>query len=251
MADKLAFTKMQAFGNDFVIFDFRKTQPHNFTKSELIVITDRNFGIGCDQLITMHPCSKPDDEKGTNVMIKVYNGDGSEALNCGNGVRCIVGYISRETVKPIVRVQIGNKMMVGKADKNKDFAKVNMGIPVVNDNIVEIGNKHKITVVQNFEGMELKPDDEFNMHYIQVRSKNEVYMRSVEKGTGETLSCGSGTCAVAAYCITKGLTVSPMRVMSRGSDIMDTVAEVAWEGPGKQMLLAGNYSFVFNGEVEV
>ncbi len=251
MLHKYSFTKMQAFGNDFAIFDFRNVEEHKFTRSEIIIVTDRNYGIGCDQLITLHKSTRPDDEKGTNVLIKIYNGDGTEALNCGNGIRCIVGYISRETVKPIVRVQIGNKIMVGKADKKKEIAKVNMGIPIITNDIVEIGNRHKIVVVDNFDQIDTTTNDSFNVHYVQVRSTNEVFMRSIEIGTGETLSCGSGSCAVAAYCIKNNLTTSPMKVISRGSDIMDTAANVAWEGEGKPMLLSGNYSFVYTGEIEL
>ena len=251
MPKKYSFTKMQAFGNDFVIFDFRNGEEHTFTKSEIIITTDRNYGIGCDQLITIHKSTRADDEKGTNVVIHVYNGDGTEAMNCGNGIRCVVGYISQETNKPIIRVQIGNKIMVGKANKENGTAKVNMGVPIVNGDIVDIGNKHKIIIVDNFSDIDTATNDEMNIHYVQIRDKNEVFMRSIERGTGETLSCGSGTCAVAAYCIKNGLTTSPMKVISRGSDIMDTHANVAWEGEGKQMLLSGNYSFVYTGEIEL
>ena len=76
-------------------------------------------------------------------------------------------------------------------------------------------------------------------------------MRTIERGSGETLSCGSGTCAVAAYCITNNLVDKNVKVVSRGSDIMDTAAEVSWDGAGKSMLLGGNYSFVFSGEIEI
>ena len=245
------FTKMQAFGNDFAIFDFRNQPNDKFTRSEVIILTDKNYGIGCDQLIVIRKSSKPDDEKGVNVAIEVYNGDGTEALNCGNGVRCIVGYIARETEKPIIRVQIGDRTMVGKADKSKEYAKVNMGIPNISEDIVEIGNKHRVVKVDNFGNIDTQPDNEYNIQYFQVRTKKEVFMRSIEIGTGETLSCGSGTCAVAAYCIKNGITTSPMKIISRGSDIVDSYAEVAWEGEGKPMLLAGKYSFVFTGEVSI
>jgi diaminopimelate epimerase len=76
-------------------------------------------------------------------------------------------------------------------------------------------------------------------------------MRTIERGVGETMSCGSGTCAVAGYCIKNNLTDKVMKVTSRGSDIMDTSAEISWDGEGKPMLLGGNYSFVFTGEIEI
>lgn len=245
------FTKMQAFGNDFAIFDFRNKPNADFTRSDVIILTDKNYGIGCDQLIIIRKSNKPDDEKGVNVRIDVYNGDGTQALNCGNGVRCVIGYIANETDKPIVRVQIGDRVMTGKADKNKGYAKVNMGVPTIDDDMVEIGNLHKVVKVNNFGDLDLQPSDEYNIQYFQVRSNKEVFMRSIEKGTGETLSCGSGTCAVAAYCIKNGITTSPMKIVSRGSDIVDSFAEVAWEGEGKPMLLAGRYSFVFTGEIKI
>ena len=251
MAEKFAFIKMQAFGNDFAIFDFRNEHTdYEFTESRIIITTDRNFGIGCDQLITIHKSTRPDDEKGANVLIRVFNPDGTEAKNCGNGIRCVVGYIARENTKPLVRVQIGDKIMLGKPDRQSMYAKVNMGVPVVNGDIVELLNKHKIQVVENYDNLPSEVDAEYNLHFIQVRSRTEIYMRTIERGTGETLSCGSGTCAVAAYCISNNLVDKKVRVVSRGSDIMDTAAEVTWDGEGKPMLLGGNYSFVYTGEIE-
>ena len=99
--------------------------------------------------------------------------------------------------------------------------------------------------------MAKKADEEYNLHYIQVRSRGEVFMRTIERGSGETLSCGSGTCAVAAYCIKNSLTDKNVKIVSRGSDIMDTAAEVSWDGDGKAILLGGNYNFVFSGEIEI
>ena len=247
----LNFTKMHAFGNDFVIFDFRNEAEQEFTESDLILTCDRNFGIGCDQLITIHNSTTPDDEKGTNVMIKVYNNDGSVCDNCGNGIRCVAGYVARENDKPLVRVQLGNKTTLVKVDRDNEFAKANMGIPVVNGDMVDLGNQHKVVIVENFDNMDFTPNEEYNIHYVQVRSRNEVFMRSIERGVGETMSCGSGTCAVAAYCITNNLTEKVLKITSRGSDIMDTSAEVSWDCEGKPMLLGGNYSFVFTGTIEM
>jgi len=252
MPDLYKFTKMHAFGNDFAIFDFRiEHTTMQFSKPQIIILTDRNFGIGCDQLIIINKSSKPDDEKGINVAIQVYNKDGSYAENCGNGIRCVVGYISRETRKPLVRVQIGNKMIIGKADKNSQFAKVNMGVPVIHNDIVEIGNKHKVVIVKDFSEMVDRIDPEYNVHYVQLRSRNNVFMRTIERGSGETLSCGSGTCAVAVYCISNNLVDKNVKIFSRGSDIMDTAAEVSWDGEGKPILLGGNYNFVFTGEIDI
>lgn len=252
MADKYKFTKMHAFGNDFAIFDFRAEHvDFQFSRAQTIIITDRNFGIGCDQLITIGKSAKPDDEKGTNVAIRIFNQDGTEAMNCGNGIRCVIGYVARESQKPLVRVQVGGKMMLGKPDRASLFAKVNMGIPVVNGDTVEIGNKHKVSIVDNFDNMPKQSDPEYNLHYVQVRSRKELFMRTIERGSGETLSCGSGTCAVAAYCIANNLVEKNVKVISRGSDIMDTAAEVSWDGVGKPILLGGNYNFVYSGEIEI
>gem|GEM_PF-1901474 len=251
MSELFKFTKMQAFGNDFAIFDFRNEHiDTEFTRNDLIILTDRNFGIGCDQLITIHKCQRPDDEKGVNVAIRIFNFDGTEAMNCGNGIRCVIGYIARETNKPLVRVQVGNKLMLGKPDRNTKYAKVNMGIPTIDGDMVELGNLHKIVVVDNFDNIDRMPNNEYNVQYVQVRSRTEVFMRSIERGSGETLSCGSGTCAVACYCIANNLVDKNVKVFSRGSDIMDTSAEVSWDGDGKPVLLGGNYTFVFTGEIE-
>ncbi len=252
MAKTYKFTKMYAYGNDFAIFDFRnEAKEDQFTASQLIILTDRNFGIGCDKLLTIHKCVKPDDEKGTNVKIRIYNQDGTEAHNCGNGVRCVIGYIARESQKPLVRVQVGNKLMLGKPDRKALFAKVNMGIPVVNGDVVELGDKHKIQVVSDFNDIEKKANGEYNLQYVQVRSRGEIFMRSVEKGVGETLSCGDGACAAVAYCMSNNLVDKQVKVISRGSDIMDTAMEVSWDGAGKPILLGGHYNFMYTGEVEM
>ena len=252
MATKLRFTKMHGFGNDFAIFDLRtENADFQFTNSDLIITGDRNFGIGCDQLITIHKSEMPEDEKSVTVAIKVYNQDGTEAKNCGNGIRCIVGYIARETAKPVIRVQLGGKNYLGKADKEKGVAKVNMGVPTVDGEIVELGNRHKINIVQNFDNINRTPDPEFNVHYVQVRARDDIFVRSIERGAGETMCCGSGACACAAYCITKGLTDKVMKVFTRGSDIMGDSLQVNWDGEGKPMLLGGGYTFVFTGEIEI
>lgn len=251
VARKYNFTKMHAFGNDFAIFDFRNENSDViFNENQIIILTDRNFGIGCDQLLVLYKSTEPDNDKGTNVMLRVYNQDGTEAQNCGNGVRCVVGYISKNSTKPLVRVQVGGRWAIGRADQKTLFAKVNMGTPIVNGNIVEIGNKHRIEIVDNFDNIDKKPDPNYNVHYVQIRARDEVFMRTIERGSGETLCCGSGTCAVVAYCISQNLTDRKVRVISRGSDIMDAAAEVSWE-EGKPMMLGGNYSFVYTGEVEI
>lgn len=253
MAKKYDFTKMHAFGNDFVIFDFRSENTDvSFSKSHIIVISDRNFGIGCDQLIMIYKASKPDDEKGVNVMIRVFNQDGTEAQNCGNGIRCVVGYIARESLKPLVRVQIGKKVMLGKPDRKSSSVLLNMGVPVINGDVVELGNKHKIIVATDINNIQQEPDPEYNLHYIEIRSRKEVFMRTIERGVGETLSCGSGTCAVAAYCISNDFADNDVSIISRGSYIAgEEHARVSWGGVGKPILLSGKYSFVFTGTIEI
>jgi len=252
MVKKFNFTKMYAYGNDFAVFDFRKEdKEEQFNPSQLIILTDRNFGIGCDKLLTIHKCVKPDDEKGTNVKIRIYNQDGTEANNCGNGIRCVIGYIARESQKPLVRVQVGNKLILGKPDRKALFAKVNMGIPVVNGDVVELGDKHKIQVVENFDNIAKRADGEYHLQYVQIRSRSEIFMRSIEKGGGEVLSSGGGSCAVVAYCMANNLVDKQVKVVSRGSDIMDTSAEVSWDGVGKPILLGGHYNFMYKGEVEI
>ena len=250
--EKFAFTKMQAFGNDFAIFDFRNEHTDKqLSINDLIILTDRNYGIGCDQFITIHKAQQPDDEKGTNVSIKVYNQDGMESNYCANGVRCVVGYIAKENQKPIVRVQIGNKILLGKPDRQAMFAKINVGIPVVNGDIVDLGTQHKINIVENFDNINKLPDEQYDIHYVQIRSRNEIFVRSIVKGAGELLSSGDGSCACAAYCITNNLTEKNMKVTNRGSDIMDTSEDITWDGAGKPMLFGGNYAFVFTGEIEL
>jgi diaminopimelate epimerase len=244
------FTKMHSFGNDFIIFDFRN-QDRILKEDEIIYLADRNYGIGCDQIIALYKATLPDDEKSTNILVRIYNQDGTQASQCGNGVRCIAGYIARETNKIIVRVSIDTgPTVLAKPDKNTFFAKVNMGIPIVENDTVKIGNNHKIIIVKDFNNIDKTPNISYNVSYVRVDSKEQIFIRTVEMGVGETLSCGSAACAASAYCISNNLTNKVVKVMTRGSDIMDSMAEISWEGPGKPMLQGGGYTFVFTGAVD-
>lgn len=246
---------MHAFGNDFVVFDFRTENTDKvFTANEVIYIADRNFGIGADQVISIYKSDTPDDEKYANVNVRVHNVDGSEASQCGNGMRCISGFVVKDNPKPLVRVNIlttaGNGMtMVAAPNLERNSSKVKMGIPVFEGDVVNMGNKHKIIIVENFDSMNMKPDGEFNISYVQVKSRTEIFMRTVERGVGETMSCGSASCAAVAHCIKNNLTDREVSVMTRGSDIMDSVATISWKEDTTPILMDGTFTTVFTGEI--
>jgi diaminopimelate epimerase len=249
---KIPFIKMHAFGNDFAIFDCRKeNQDLLLSSNDVIILADRNFGIGCDQVIVIYESATPSDEKSLCVMTRIYNTDGSEAQQCGNGMRCIAAYVLENEKQNLIKIQIGDKTVIAKYERDKKIVKVNMGIPVVMGEMVDIGNKHKVIVVDNFDNIDKTINNEFNINYVKINSKTEIFVRTIERGVGETLSCGSGVCASVAYCITQNLTEKIVKVITRGSDIMSSSLEVAWEGSGKPMLQAGSFTNVFEGEIEI
>ena len=244
---------MHSFGNDFIIIDLRtENKDYILTEDNIIYLCDRNYGVGCDQLLVISKSDKADDDKSVNVNVKIFNADGSEALQCGNGLRCISGFVAKAIEKVIIKCHIKENTFITKADKQKQYTKVNMGIPKIENDTITIGNQHKIIIVENFDTLIREPHHTFNYNYVQIKDKDNIFVRTVEKGVGETLSCGSGICASVAYCIQNNLTNKAVKVTTRGSDIVDSVNDVAWDNVNNKPILQGGfYNFIFEGVIDL
>lgn len=274
---KFKFTKMHGLGNDFVIID-GVNQSVQLGLDQLCLLADRHFGVGCDQVLLVEKAKGNAD-----FGYRIFNADGSEAEQCGNGARCFVRYVRDKgmTMKDEIRVETTNGLIISKLENNGEVT-VNMGIPKfepqeipfvakkreltytleINDKRVElsilsIGNPHAVQIVEDInlapvlvEGALIEHHKSFPQHvnagYMQVVSRNHINLRVYERGAGETLACGSGACAAAVTGITRRLLDSTVKVSTLGGNLV-----VRWEGENHPVWMTGPATAVFDGEIEL
>ncbi len=276
---KLAFTKMHGLGNDFVVLDF--TERKVDLSSKLAAhIADRHFGVGCDQILIVE---KPESE-GVDFKYRILNSDGSEVGQCGNGSRCFVRYVHEKGLSdknPIV-VETSTGRLSLKAHKGSNLVTVDMGAPkfepqeipinfaqrlpqyqiehrdkVIRFSALSMGNPHAVLVVDDVEtapvkslGAELEPHTFFpekaNIGFMQVINRQEISLRVFERGSGETIACGSGTCAAVVAGIQQGLLDSKVTAHLRGGDLL-----IEWHGEGSPVMMTGPAVTSFEGVIEI
>ena len=275
---KLKFSKMHGLGNDFVVLDGVR-QPVSLTPEQLRYLADRNFGVGCDQILLVEKPGRTD----VDFRYRIFNADGSEVEQCGNGARCFVRFVHDVglTDKREIRVETLKGVIAPRLEANGNVT-VDMGeprflpadIPFLHDDdvvvynldvadetleigVVSMGNPHAVQVVDNVEqapvgehGPLIENHQRFpqrvNAGFMQVVDKHAIKLRVYERGSGETLACGTGACAAVVSGIRRGLLESPVRVTTRGGDL-----NIAWGGPGRPVLMSGPAVTVFTGEIEL
>jgi diaminopimelate epimerase len=261
---KLAFAKMQGAGNDFVVLDCTKKR-FNLRKEQIKALADRHFGIGCDQVLVVEKSRKAD------FRYRIFNADGGEVEQCGNGARCFVKFVHRRglTGKREIRVETRGGLIVPRLEKDGEVT-VNMGKPVLEERtvlavknhrldvqILSMGNPHAVQVVADVErapvttqGPLLEHHRRFphrvNAGYMQVVGRRRIRLRVWERGAGETLSCGTGACAAAVTGISRGLVDSPVRVETRGGTLT-----IRWDGGDNPVWMKGPAETSFEGTVEL
>ena len=265
---KLAFTKMEGAGNDFVVFDFTGG-AFELKQEQVRKLADRHFGIGCDQILVVERPSKP----GADFRYRIFNADGGEVEQCGNGARCFVKFVHARglTAKREIRVETLGGVIVprleGDGEVSVDMGPPNIGLPLLEsltlkDEKVEIavlsmGNPHAVQVVADIErapvttqGPLLERHPRFpnrvNAGYLQVHDRHRIALRVWERGAGETLACGTGACAAAVAGILRGLLDSPVTVQARGGTLT-----VSWAGGDNGVWMKGPAGSVFAGEIEI
>ena len=226
----LPFIKMHGLGNDYVYMDcFPKTTAEIIAKTDLPTlaraVSDRHFGIGSDGLVLILP-SKEADAK-----MRIFNADGSEAEMCGNAIRCVAKYLYESGICRDVHMEIetlaGIRSLALHVDKEKvDLVTVNMGKPVIQpDSIqsgmdpigytaVNMGNPHAVFFRETIPQVPVNT----NIEFVHVRNRKELDVRVIERGSGETLACGTGACAAAVAAIYHGLTERTVTVHLPGGD---------------------------------
>ncbi|MBP9034062.1 MAG: diaminopimelate epimerase [Pseudomonadales bacterium] len=272
----LRFTKMHGLGNDFVVLDLI-TQSVRLDASLIRFLADRHRGIGCDQVLVVEPPTDPD----MDFLYRIYNQDGSEAQQCGNGARCVAKFIRdrRLSAKRRLRVQtLGGPISMSCGKGN--VVTVSMGIPriapqeipftaarqasvytlqacgqPVEISAVSMGNPHAVLVVDDVEtapvatlgpALEQHPDfpERTNVGFMQVLDRGEVRLRVFERGAGETMACGSGACAAVVAGRIRGLLDERVRVHLPGGFL-----QIEWGGEGEPLLMTGPATTVFEGQI--
>ena len=263
---KLAFTKMQGAGNDFVVLDFT-AREFDLQADQLRRLADRHRGVGCDQILVVQ---RPDDA-GADFRYRIFNADGGEVEQCGNGARCFVKFVHARglTKKAEIRVQtLGGTIRprleadgevtvdMGKPSK-PSVEKLNVHGRPVEATILSMGNPHAVQVVPDVasapvttQGPMLETHPRFpnrvNAGYMQVIDRHRISLRVWERGAGETLSCGTGACAAVVAGITRNLLDSPVEVETRGGTLT-----IAWPGGDNAVSMKGPAVTVFEGTIEL
>ena len=263
---RLSFTKMHGAGNDFVVLDFTQTE-FQLSAEQLRRLADRHRGIGCDQVLVVQ---KPDDGA-ADFRYRIFNADGGEVEQCGNGARCFVKFVHGRglTRKPEIQVQtLGGTIRprlepdgevtvdMGKPSK-PSVEKLNVHGRQVEAAILSMGNPHAVQVVPDAASapvttqgpmLEVHPrfPNRVNAGYMQVVDRHRIALRVWERGAGETLSCGTGACAAVVAGISRGLLDSPVEVETRGGTLT-----IAWAGGDNPVSMKGPAVTVYEGTIEL
>lgn len=264
----MKFTKMQGIGNDYVYVNcFEETVEDPCETAKMV--SDRHFGIGSDGLILIKPSDVAD------CQMDMYNLDGSRGAMCGNGIRCVGKYAYDHGIvdKPEIDVETpsGIKHLSMKVKDGKvELVTVDMGRPVPTSEIgepitvdgkeyrftgVSMGNPHAVVFMDGIKDLEIEKigpsfesherfPDRTNTEFVEVVDRGHVNMRVWERGSGETLACGTGACATVVACILNGLTDDEVRVTLLGGDLL-----IRWDREKDTVFMAGPAAEVFHGEI--
>ena len=264
---KLSFTKMQGTGNDFVVLDFTAGR-FGLTASQIQKIADRHLGVGCDQVLVVE---RPNGS-GADFRYRIFNADGGEVEQCGNGARCFVKFAHAKglTTKREIRVEtLGGTIrprlepdgevsvdMGGPVSSKSFLEKLNLDGENVEVAILSMGNPHAVQLVADVDKAPVTTQgprierharfpDRVNAGYMQVLDRHRIALRVWERGAGETLSCGTGACAAAVSGIMRKLIESPVRVETRGGALT-----ISWAGGDNAVWMKGPAETVFEGTIE-
>ena len=274
----LKFTKMHGAGNDFVVLDGVR-QKIELSPEQLRLLADRHFGVGCDQILLVEKARRAD----ADFRYRIFNADGGEVEQCGNGARCFVRFVygqklthKREIVVEAkgglisprleddgrVTVDMGTPIFdAALIPFNGDSGAVSVPLEVAGEtleaSVLSMGNPHAVQVVEDVErapveklGPLIEHHPRFpkrvNAGFMQIMDRRHIRLRVYERGAGETLSCGTGACAAVVAGIRRGLLDSPVSVATRGG-----LLTIAWGGKGAPVLLTGPAITVFEGEINL
>ena len=276
---RIRFTKMHGLGNDFVVIDAVR-QSVDLSGEQARFIADRHFGIGCDQILIVEASRRA----GVDFRYRIFNADGGEVEQCGNGARCFVRFVHQQGLsdKRDLRVETRSGIIAPRLEADGQVT-VDMGVPrflpaeipfesdsdaliqplavagfgVFEITAVSMGNPHAVQVVADVDrapvaqaGPLIESHPRFpvrvNAGFMQVVSRHEIRLRVYERGAGETLACGTGACAAVVAGIRRDLLATPVRVHTRGGELL-----ISWAGSQAPVLMTGPAVTVFEGEIDL
>ncbi len=274
----LRFTKMHGLGNDFVVFD-AINQSLDLSPDQIRRLADRRFGIGCDQLLLV----EPPRHDGVDFTYRIYNADGGEVEQCGNGARCFARFVRDKGLinSDIIRVETAAGILTLQIEADGQVT-VNMGVPrfapaeipfeadaaadayplaLADDQVtvgaVSLGNPHAVMIVEDIDtapverlGPQIESHPRFpnrvNAGFMQILDSGHVRLRVYERGAGETLACGSGACAAVVVGRQQGRLSDKVDVALPGGHL-----QIQWQGPEHPVWMTGPTTTVFEGSIEL
>jgi len=274
----LRFTKMHGCGNDFVVLDLL-TQHFLLKDRHVRKLADRHFGVGCDQVLVVEAPSRFD----VDFRYRIFNADGGEVEQCGNGARCFARYVrdKRLTGKDIIRVETLAGIIELQIMRNKQV-RVDMGVPRLEPaeipllaparaltyplavggeqleiGAVSMGNPHAILLVDDVKtapvatlGPQIEAHTSFpqrvNAGFMQIVNRGEINLRVFERGVGETLACGTGACAAVVSGQLRGLLGPQVQVNLPGGSLT-----VEWQGESQPVMMTGPAVAVYEGQIQL
>jgi diaminopimelate epimerase len=275
---KLQFTKMQGLGNDFMVID-GVNQQVKLSANTIRQLGDRHFGIGFDQLLLVENSKCAD----IDFSYRIFNNDGSEVEQCGNGARCFARFVhdKKLSLKQEIAVETAKGVIYPRREDDGNVS-VNMGvpqftpkeIPFIADtdliihpldidgvsfeiSVVSMGNPHAVQVVADVEtapvasiGPKIETHPQFpakvNVGFMQIINRDEIKLRVFERAAGETLACGTGACAAVVAGIRRGLLNPRVRVITHGGELT-----IAWGGDSQAVWMTGPAVTVFDGVINL
>jgi diaminopimelate epimerase len=284
---------MHGAGNDFIVLNGIDQDLSDVTREQWQKLAHRQLGIGADQILLVEQATRPD----TDFRYRIFNADGGEVEQCGNGSRCFVRFVLDQglSTKNPLRVEVAHTILTLKSHEDGQI-EVDMGAPIFEHSkipfianglaskqefhemlyalpiktpaphdswigVVSMGNPHVVQMVGDIEsapvleeGVSIEKDPAFpnrvNAGYMQVLNRNAIKLRVFERGAGETLACGTGACAAVVSGIRRGLLDSPVKVSTRGGDLL-----IAWGGivneVAQPVIMTGPAVTVFEGETSI
>ena len=275
---QLNFTKMQGLGNDFVVIN-AINQIINLNEEQIRFIANRRFGIGCDQVLLVEAI----EQKEADFGYRIYNADGGEVEQCGNGARCFATFVRQQGLtdqknisvitssgKIILQVEddgqvtvnMGSPILLPKAipfvaEKQKYQYDIPISGSIISMGVVSMGNPHAIIVVDDTQTASVETlgplvqqsqyfPNQANIGFMQIISKNHIKLRVYERGSGETLACGTGACAAVVAGHLQGLLDDLVKVSLPGGDLL-----IRWAGGKNPVMMTGPTATVFTGNITI
>ena len=273
---QLRFTKMHGAGNDFVVIDLI-SQRYTLRPRDVRKLADRRFGVGCDQVLVVEPPRQPD----IDFRYRIYNADGNEVQQCGNGARCFARFVrdKKLTTKRVITVETAGGILELRV-QDEQLVEVDMGEPVLlpanipyladtqarsyaldldgrelQIGAVSMGNPHAVLRVDDVREAELETlgpliescrdfPERVNVSFMEVVSATEIRLRVFERGVGETLACGTGACAAVVYGLLQEWLRDTVTVNLPGGKL-----SISWAGEGQPVIMSGPTAVVFEGSL--